>query len=234
MAANLVDIVDYIVGQINLALPVASVAANRVTVCNSTLNITIGKIVTASNGDEYEVTDISNNEWVEVTPYGATTDPFPADSPTITAPAPTVVHGSPSSTDSEYHELLSNETIKKTPLIWLLEPYEYETLGRESSVDAEFSARIFFLEWFDIDTYTNDDHNKYAIKPMENLAEAFKQVMELDYNFKTLENANVKVRPRFGVEVTDKGSSKKIINEDFSGVELSPTVEVYDVSACSC
>lgn len=232
--ANLVDICTYIIGQINLDLPVSSVVANVITVCDGTLNITIGKIVKASNGDEYIVTAITIDESITVEPHGATVDPFPVDSLTVTAPAPTFVHGSPTSTDNEYNELLDNETIKKTPLIWLLEPYEYVSLSRESSLEAAFNARLFFLEWFDIDTYTNDDHNKYAIKPMENLAQAFLDVINNDYSFKTISDANKKVRPRFGVEVTDRGSDRKIINEDFSGVELAPLIEVFDLDSCSC
>ena len=128
--ANLVDIIENIITQIDLVISVASTNGVKVYVCNTTLHMTIGKIVTDSQGNEYQVTDILNNEWVDVTPYGATTDPFSGS--TITAPSITFLHGTPSSTNHEYLELLSADTLDKTPFIWLLEPYDTNELDIDS------------------------------------------------------------------------------------------------------
>ena len=109
--ANLVDIIRGIINDIDLVIEVESTNGVRVDVC-STLHITVGKIVTDALGQEYKVTDFSNNEWIDVEPFGATVDPFAGA--TITAPPILFLHGSPSSTNSEYLET-DTQTLEKTP-----------------------------------------------------------------------------------------------------------------------
>ena len=230
--ANLVDIIQDIINQINLVIPVLSTDGVKVYVCETTLHMTIGKIVTDSGGNEYEITDILNNVWVEVTPYGATVNPFSGT--TITAPTITFLQGTPSSAGHEYLELKSSVTLEKTPFIWLLEPYDTNELEIDSSLDGSFNCRLFFMDWADLPEWENINHNDYAIKPMENLASAFIDVINNDYNFKTITNPKRVIRPRFGVVVSDKGSDSLIINEDLSGVELTPTIEIFDSELCSC
>jgi hypothetical protein len=230
MAVNLVDIVQYIIDQIDLNLEVISTDGVRVYLCK-TLHLTLGKIVKDDQNNEYRVTAISNNEWVDLEPIGHA-NLFSGN--ILIAPEITYLHGSPSSTNQEYLTLLSSRTLEKTPFIWLLEPYEYEDTSRESAIEAAYRARLFFMDWADAPEWINDQHNNNAIKPMENLAQAFIDVINDDFTFKTLSDYTRKVRPRFGVEVTDQGSDRKIIDEDLSGVELAPLIEVYDLAGCKC
>ena len=230
--ANLVDIINNIVNQIDLVTPVSSTNGVKVYVCDTTLHMTIGKIVTDSVGNEYIVTDILNNVWVDVAQHGATVIPFAGT--TITAPSITVLHGTPSSTGHEYLELLSELTLQKTPFIWLLEPYDTNQLEADTALDASFNARLFFMDWANLPEWTNDDHDDYAIKPMENLAEAFMDVIKEDYNYVTPPTPKRVIRPRFGVVRPDKGSDAMLISEDLSGVELTPTIEIFDATVCFC
>jgi hypothetical protein len=80
--------------------------------------------------------------------------------------------------------------------------------------------------------WRNDQHNDLVIKPMENLSEAFVNVIQNDYTFKTLEAYIRRPRPRFGVEISDKGSDKTIIHENLSGIDLSLTLEMYNTKLC--
>ena len=227
--SNLVDIIQGIISQIDLNLTVKSTDGQVIELCD-TLHITVGKIVKDELGNEYRVTDIVFNESITVVPIDSA--PLFSGS-TVVAPEITFLHGSPISTNEEYNKVLDRDSLKKTPFIWLLESYEYENGSRDSSIVASYSARLFFLDLY-YREWLNDEHNELAIKPMENLVRAFKNVIETDYSFKTLESFRSRVRPRFGVEVANKGSRDKIINEDLSGVEVNMSIELFDLSICKC
>ena len=227
--SNLVDIIEGIISQIDLNLTVKSTDGQIIELCD-TLHITVGKIVKDELGNEYRVTEIVFNESITVVPIGSA--PLFSGS-TVVAPEITFLHGSPISTNEEYNKVLDRDSLKKTPFIWLLESYEYENGSRDSSVVASYSARLFFLDLY-YREWLNDEHNELAIKPMENLVQAFKNVIETDYSFKTLDSFRSRVRPRFGVEVANKGSRDKIINEDLSGVEVNMSIELFDLSICKC
>ena len=227
--SNLVDIIEGIISKIDLNLTVKSTDGQLIELCD-TLHITVGKIVKDELGNEYRVTDIVFNESITVVPIDSA--PLFSGS-TVVAPEITFLHGSPISTNEEYNKILDRDSLKKTPFIWLLESYEYENGSRDSSIVASYSARLFFLDLY-YREWLNDEHNELAIKPMENLVRAFKNVIETDYSFKTLESFRSRVRPRFGVEVANKGSRDKIINEDLSGVEVNMSIELFDLSICKC
>lgn len=227
--SNLVDIIEGIISKIDLNLTVKSTDGQLIELCD-TLHITVGKIVKDELGNEYRVTDIVFNESITVIPIDSA--PLFSGS-TVVAPEITFLHGSPISTNEEYNKILDRDSLKKTPFIWLLESYEYENGSRDSSIVASYSARLFFLDLY-YREWLNDEHNELAIKPMENLVRAFKNVIETDYSFKTLDSFRSRVRPRFGVEVANKGSRDKIINEDLSGVEVNMSIELFDLSICKC
>lgn len=228
MTVNLVDIVRQIIDRIDLNIDVKSIVGNRIYVCD-TMHITIGKVITDEFGNEYRVTDFEFNDWIEVEPIGASPDPIVTSY--IVAPSILYLHGSPSSTNNEYAKI-SNRTLAKTPFIWLLVSYEYDLLPADSSLVASYNARLFFMDWANVPKWKNDQHNDLVIKPMENLSNAFIKVIEDDYTFKRLEAYTKRPRPRFGVEITDKGSDRTIIHENLSGIDLSVKLEMYDTTLC--
>jgi hypothetical protein len=227
MDNNLVDIVRQIIDSINLEIPVKSVASAKVYLCD-TMHITIGKIIKDEYGNEYKVIDFSFNEWIEVEPYNHN---IPFSGTIVVAPSILFLHGTPSSTNNEYL-VVSQRTLNKTPFIWLLVSYEYDNLPLNSSVVASYKARLFFMDWANTPKWSNDNHNDLVIKPMENLSNAFIKVIEDNYTFKRLDGFTRRPRPRFGVEITNKGSDKTIIHEDLSGIDLSVTLEMYDTKLC--
>jgi len=232
--SNLVDVVQSIINQISLDVEINNVVDDKLYVCSSTAHLTITKIVQI-NGLDYTIVDFEFNNWIQVTPFGHST-PVPIDTKVVIAPSITFLHGDPYSTNAEYLQL-STQTLEKTPIIWLLESYNFQDLPRDSSIDLSFDARLFFLDWYS-QRYLNKDHNNNAIKPMQNLQKAFIDVINNDFNFKTLETVSTVVRPRFGVQVKSEGNEpqpkQKIIDEDLSGIDSKMKIEVYDVSSCSC
>jgi hypothetical protein len=195
------------------------------------MHITIGKIVKDEFGNKYKVTEFLFNEWIEVI---ATVNSIPEffNSTIVVAPEILYLHGSPSSTNNEYARIKGTRTLNKTPFIWLLVSYEQNDLPADSSILASYNARLFFMDWANTPKWRNDQHNELVIKPMENLSKAFIDVIEADYTFKRLDGYTRRPRPRFGVEISDKGSDKTIIHENLSGIDLSVTLEMYDTALC--
>lgn len=227
---NLPEIVQSIIDQIDLNLKVDRVEVDKLFVCETTLHLTIGKIILI-DGKEYNIVDFDLNKWVQVEPLGHS-DPVPLDTTVLAAPKITFLHGDPKSTDAEYLEV-STRTRMKTPFIWL-STYEFEDLPRDSSLDLSFEARFFFLDEAGENSWNNDKHNKRATKPMHNLLKAFVKVIEKDFNFKTMASVRGVVRPRFGVTVKGESPKEKIINEDLSGIDAKMKIEIYDESSCLC
>jgi len=223
---NLVDIARTLVESIDREVTVLSIAGSKVFVC-STKYITVCKIVTDSSNNKYTVDKFVQDEWLELTPIGGA----PAFNDTVLfAPEIKFLHGTPASVNNEYLAMEARE-LKKTPFIWLLENYTEESQEGDSSIDAAYNARFFFMEGA-IEEQSNDKHNKEAIKPMKALTELFLDQIRADYNFRTLTDVTRTVRPRFGVEVLNRGSDRRILDAALSGYEMRLKLEVYDTSIC--
>jgi len=227
--SNLVNILKDTISLIDLNVNVLSISGVRIYVCK-TLHLTLGKIVKDELGNEYKVTAFSNNDWIEVEPYGHS---LSFTGSIVVTPSITFLHGSPSSVDKEYAEI-DQRTLNKTPFIWLLSPYDDEDGEKDSALDCSFSARLFFMDWCDEPLWQNDDHNTNVIVPMENLRDAFKSVIEGSYSFRSSTTVRSRPRSRFGVVVTNKGSESKIINEDLSGIEVNVQLDLFDTDICKC
>ena len=220
---DLTEIVKSIVESIDLSINVNSIVGNKLFVCE-TLQLTIGKIVTNQVGDEYIVTNFLNNTWLEVSPYGATTDPF--DDTIVIAPDVTYFYGTPASVNNEYLQI-DARTKKKTSFIWLLENYDEEFGGVESSIERNSKFRLFFLDEANEPKWTNSEHHSLVIQPMMNLINAFTDAISENPIFKNFTTVSTKPRARFGVYTVNKGNTKKIIDEDLSGSELSIDLEKF-------
>lgn len=227
--SNLVNVMQSLINQIPLEIEVKSIDLPRVYVCD-TKHIALGKCITDELGNEYTVTAIDPNNWVDLAPKNGA----PAFAGTvINAPSILFLHGSPKSANLEYLQV-EQRTLKKTPFIWLLESYNYENLPADSSLEAVFDVRAFLLDWCDLPQWSTGEHNENAIKPMEALRDSLVEVINSDFAFKRLERVTTKVRPKFGVEVTNQGNNQKIIDEDLSGIEIRFDLEAYDLSGCKC
>jgi len=226
--SNFSNIVENIVNQISNEVIINEVNVYILTVCDTSYT-TIGKIVEDGAGNQYTVLSFIENESITLEVLGHTED---FDGLVLFLPKPLFLAGTPQTTNQEYLNL-EQTTLDKTPFIWLLENYDYDGLDADSAFEAVFNGKIFFLDWFPL-RWSNKNHNDYAIKPMESLKKQFVDIINESFDFRRLNNPKTIVRPRFGVYVDNKGNTEKILDTDFSGVELRLKLEVYDLEACKC
>ena len=221
MDNNLVDIIRGLIAEVNTTLNVVSIVVDKIYL-NNTLHLTIDKIAKDSAGNEYKIIDFVINEWVQVEPINHA---FAFAGPTLTAPDLTYLHGDPKSTNTEYLQK-TQRTRNKTPFIWLVESYSYDLPKLDSAINGIYDVRLFVMDWANTPKWVNDEHNDYVIKPMENLIRVLLQIIEDDFNFKSLENVKQTVRPRFGDK--EQRPDALVIDEDLSGLDLSFKIEVYE------
>lgn len=229
--ANLVDVMKYILGQLDYTVKVKSIALPNVFVCETTKHLTVGNIITDGGGLEYLVTAIDVNNYVELTPTNGNTVDF--DSDVMNLPPVHLQHGTPQMVNNEYLDA-EVDTVDKTPFIWVYENTESDLPARDSSLEATFDVRLFLLAWANEPEWVNDQHNDLAVKPMQNLSQQIIDVINADYSFKRVNGGRTRPRSNFGVYVTNKGNEKDIIDEDLTGVELRFNLEAYDLSGCNC
>ena len=221
----------YILGQYDYTLKVKEVALPKVFVCDTTKHLSIYSIITDGGGLEYKVTAIDVNNYIEIEPTNGNTTPFTGT--VVNLPPVYFGHGTPQSVNNEYIDIEVN-TADKTPLVWLYENTESDLPSADSSIDEIFDVRLFFLAWANTPKWKNDQHNDWAVKPMQNLANEVINIINNDFAFKKIPRGRTKPRSRFGVYTTNKGNTDNIIDEDLTGVELRFDLEAYDLSGCNC
>jgi|TARA_R110000765_G_scaffold83711_1_gene162420 hypothetical protein len=227
--ANLVNILKDVISLIDLEIKVLNLIGTRYYLCK-TLHLTIGKIVKDNGGNDFKITAFKDNDWIELVPFGHS-NAFIGS--VVICPAITFLHGSPSSVDKEYAQV-DQQTLNKTPFIWLLEPYDEDKGEADSVLDCSFSARLFFMDWAYNQGWQNDQHNTNVIVPMENLRDAFNDVIDASFSFRNTTVIRSKPRSRFGVVISNKGSNKTIINEDLSGLEVNADLDLFNTDICKC
>lgn len=223
-------LIAQLIESIDLTIPVREIDVNRnrVYLCK-TLFLTTKYKVTDSERNEYQVTDWSNNEWVELSPIGASPDPF--NDVVIECPEVYYLHGTPISVNSEFMQLDGNVP-DKTPLVWLNENYREELPGRGSSIEREVTPDLFFIDEQG-QSFTNADHHRFVIQPMLNLYFAFVEAVKEDRRFKRIDTTMTIPRSRFGVYFENRGNERKIIDAPLSAVQVQPTLIKYK-EACNC
>ena len=230
---NLVDILNGIVNAIDLTIKVDSIVDNgngtyTLNVCE-TKYLTVNKTIVDANTVDFKVISFVKDVSITVKDI-ANGIAFTTSS--LTIPRPKLIHGTPKIANDEYKNL-SKRTNKRTPFIWLLENYEFEDMGFNSEFDAKFRFKLFIMDWFEVN-WKNDEHKEFAIKPMTELVDIIMDIIDNSFNFEERESHTVKIRPRFGVIITNQGNSDKIIDEDLSGVEVTMELKVFDTTQCKC
>lgn len=200
----------------------------KIFVCK-TLTLRPGSILIFNN-IEFKVEYASNNEWVIVFP-DENGNAFDGDY--FICPKPLFLHGSPNSVNREYLEI-SSDTRDKTPFSWVLRGLRIRKSKEKSSIiDYTVSGRTFLMDEANSSEWTNDSHDYFAVNPMENLAFEFEEVVEKMPTINFSGDFEIIDRARFGVSTENVGSTKRIISDNLSGVEIIWSIDVYK-KGCTC
>lgn len=226
------QVLQQAISNIDRAIEVSSSAVVgdvvRLNVCR-TLNVTKDKIIVDSDGLQWIVIDFIRNERIDLQAYNHA-DAFEAHF--IFSPLPMFLSGTPISVNDEYLQI-DKRTREKTPFIWFLSPYSEDAQGRLSAIDYTANVRLFFMEEASNPNWLNNDHDKYSVNPMFELVAMFVDALDMLGEVNTIEAWSVIDRPRFGVEVANKGSQGVIIDDYLSGAELNISFALQKEN-CKC
>jgi hypothetical protein len=187
----------------------------------------IGKQIIDANNQLYLIIDIEPNEWIKAEPINHSND---LDG-ICYLPVPYWQTGTKLAANMEWTKA-NNSVMSKTPLVWLVELIRYQKFGRESTIDFESDLRLFFLDETNVTQFYVSDHRDNVVYPMEQLSNAFIEVIKSNRAFETIENYEVITFSRFGVE-QQNGMFKNILDANLSGVELRITLKKYKQN-CKC
>lgn len=147
---------------------------------------------------------------------------------------PFFCHGTPQDTQAEVSTIES--VIAKTPMIYLMEPYEtvsdHDPL---SSIDRTCTATFCFLTEADFEKWQTDDAYHNALQPMNNLMEDFIQLLIESNLFSTVEmKTRPKHFPKFGIRVIGEGVKQILFAEKLAGISCEMELEIYQEDSCTC
>lgn len=100
-------------------------------------------------------------------------------------------------------------------------------LERESEVDLFFLCVADFKEW------QIAEHNKFAIKPMRELALKFIEELKTSNGIGEFDTFEILDHVKFGVYTTEKGHTERIFNDNLSGVQLRMTIPFLKTCECN-
>ena len=223
------DIMEEIVESMDLTIPVSYVLADKLYLCR-TLHLRELRVIEDESGNEYQVTDVLNDTWIEVEPLGSS--PLVFEGETVVCPPVQFMFGTPRSINGEYQQI-SVDSADKTPIVYLLEPYREIFKGIRSAIEREVTPKLFFLdETGDDEAWTNRDHHKISVQPMLNLSNLFLETLQNNRIFKSVSETSNIPRVRFGKHIENRGYEDEIIDELLSGVERQPTMIKYKETSC--
>lgn len=192
-----------IIARINNSIGVTSVTTNsNNTFTLFTCNIlwaTLGFTVTIG-GKNYKIIDINDGVSITVKPTSGTTAP-PIG--VFSLYVPKFYHGTIKATESDLNAKKNGNLLSwdKLPMVWLHEPVE-EIMSplADEAVYRKSNCELYFLNDADFAKWSNDDHYKYAIKPMRRLFMAFFEAMKYSgfVNSDNIKSYKIIDLPRFG------------------------------------
>tara|TARA_R110000803_G_scaffold25278_3_gene60352 strand:+ start:266 stop:958 length:693 start_codon:yes stop_codon:yes gene_type:complete len=228
MTKEITNIIGELVAKIdNVCIGIYDSVTTFTMICD-TKYLRVGKKVTNEAGDEYMVTKVVEDEYIEVTPLLVGSPNLDGK---IYLPPPFYISGTKMATNREW-TISTSDMTSKTPLAWLLELIRLEKQGRGSSVNWRSDLRMFFLDETDIQNYYTKDHRDNVVEPMSRLAQLFMKVIDEDLTFESIDDYELITFSRFGVE-TERGMFENILDANLSGVELRLTLGKYKGN-CHC
>lgn len=209
---------------------VASVGDDHtLTVCDI-FHAQPGFTVTIS-ADDYIIKSISGTTVMVVT--GTTTPVAPV---TFDLYDPFFFHGTPIQQGVELKQ--KKQAFNKTPMVWMYEQFTDRFFEDPADkTERNITMRLFFLTQAKTDKWLTDDSYANAIKPMNRLAENFKNQLDVPvggvkrFDTDTLEFDMLNYH-KFGVFINNKGMEDSLWADKLAGCEMSITLPVFRDEPC--
>jgi hypothetical protein len=191
-------------------------------VCNKR-NLIVCSIV-FFDGLPYEVTSINGNI---ITVSGGS---VPVGE--MTYPVTYFFNGTPIMVGNELDRVL--DASQKTPMAYLYEPLTDDFNDEESMIERDSRIRLFFLDQSNFMDWDTEQHYSGAVQPMYELAQAFVAYLRTNGGVGELGDYSITYIPNFSIVRNQNGTTKKIFNDDLSGVELSISIPFLKSYVCLC
>lgn len=227
MRKETVDIVEDLFSEVNTTFTAASIDDNGdgtyVLNTSDTMYLQVKRDLTIG-GKKYRITNIIHNESVtvkgKVLPTELVFEAYPVF----------YFHGKAVETNAELDMI--DDSDNKTPMGFLVEIITDRFYPNDELKERETDIRIFFLTPAAYDDWTTNEHYDGAIRPMRNLAYNFLDVLEKSKIIGKFAQYDLTNHAKFGIFILRKGATKRIFDDNFSGVELTIRLPILKDLTC--
>ena len=185
----------------------------------------IGKYVIDNDGAFYNILEV-NYETSKITINGF------FDSESASLYFPHYFYGTPMQVNSEWGAVTKIE-VNKIPFIWLIEPLNENTFGRDNSLERTSEIRLLFVDGRFVTNWKVKDIHEFRIQSLLNMVEQFKESVNANRIFQRVTDYRVKTLTKLGSE-SEQGFLKNILDANLTAVELRFTLPIYKGYDCKC
>lgn len=145
---------------------------------------------------------------------------------------PHYFYGTPLQVNSEWGAVTKIE-VNKIPFIWLIEPLNENTFGRDNSLERTSEIRLLFVDGRFVTNWKVKDIHEFRIQSLLNMVEQFKESVNGNRIFQRVTDYRVKTLTKLGSE-SEQGFLKNILDANLTAVELRFTLPIYKGYDCKC
>lgn len=216
-----VDIVGDLINSMSIVININTIVDNldntyTIETCNTGYLFPNYKFTI--DGVNYKVLDEAGKDFVFNEKFTIEGNTIPTGL-VITLPELKYYHGTVIATKSELDK--KQLSVDKFPMVYLLEVLEDNFNNEEDSrIDRNSNLRLFFLSETAGNDWSTDNHYDYSIKPMRNMVYNFINYINNSNKIGKFDTYKAINHAKFGVYTADKGHTRRVFNDDLSGVEL--------------
>jgi hypothetical protein len=229
--AEIVDIVETILSEINKEMTITNVVDN-----GNTIDLTVKTTKWATcdneieiNGDTYKIIGLSiSTNVIIVERVGHANTPSTG---TFDLYCPDYLHGTIRGANKE--RVPHNENLSY-PFVYLFEIIAQNVPAERDSIIAQApDLRLFFLDQADFEDWYTDDHYENAIVPMRALADAFYDAANRSTLLSHIGARTFINHANWGVFADNNGHLTNLLSDNLSGVELQIQLPVFIDLTCN-
>lgn len=131
--------------------------------------------------------------------------------------------------DNELYQV--RHTLDKYPLIYLHDRFtQSEDYSEDGNGNVTANLRFFFMDNYNENDWTKQDHYTNVIKPMHNLKNWFIKLLRDDPKIDNLSNADITSYVKFGTYTDNTGSINNLMSDYITAIEVR--LDVQFINCC--